>query len=65
VTTIYDFMLSEWSDATGGDKLDLEAWADLRKCLLMEECEEVHDDGKILKGPGYHEPGLSYVQIPS
>lgn len=36
-------MLKEWSDASGGDHLSLEAWADLRKSLLNEECKELCD----------------------
>jgi NTP pyrophosphatase (non-canonical NTP hydrolase) len=36
-------MLQEWSDASGGDNLSLEAWADLRKSLLNEECRELCD----------------------
>jgi hypothetical protein len=34
-------MLEEWSQATGGDNLSIEDWAELRKELLREECEEL------------------------
>jgi NTP pyrophosphatase (non-canonical NTP hydrolase) len=37
----YAEMLIEWRDATGGDTLSLEAWAELRKDLLTEECREL------------------------
>lgn len=33
-------MLTEWSEATGGDNLSLVEWAELRKELLMREAEE-------------------------
>lgn len=34
-------MLAEWSEATGGDCSSIQAWAQLRKELLMREAEEV------------------------
>jgi NTP pyrophosphatase (non-canonical NTP hydrolase) len=39
----YAELLVEWRDATGGDTLSLEAWAELRKDLLTEECRELCD----------------------
>lgn len=39
----YPEMLAEWRDATGGDTLTLEAWAELRKDLLREEVKEACD----------------------
>jgi phosphoribosyl-ATP pyrophosphohydrolase len=36
----YAALLQEWSDASGGDKLSLEAWAELRLKLADEEYKE-------------------------
>jgi predicted HAD superfamily Cof-like phosphohydrolase len=41
--TSYAAMLDEWSEATGGDSQDLEAWGKLRSELIDEEHKEVQD----------------------